>query len=250
MSNPPIAVSRHHGITVVRDDLIAGGTKTRAVDAVLAGTADHVAYAGPAYGYAQIALTIGARAAGKQPHIFVAKRKRQHPRTREAVQGGACLHEISPGYLTQTQAAARTWAAENRASVIPFGFDTAEFRFVIAARIREALTAVETWWDTDEAREAVRAVLGPTEVWVAAGSGTLSRALQTVYPDAEHHAVAVGILPDAGTATVHQAPETFEQDARRPPPYPSTSNYDAKVWQFAADRATLTDRPLIWNVAS
>lgn len=65
------------------------------------------------------------------------------------------------------------------------------------------------------------------------------------------HCVAVGSDPTipAG-AELLRAPEPFERDAANPPPYPSCSNYDAKVWRFAsACRRRPGERHLIWNVA-
>lgn len=88
----------------------------------------------------------------------------------------------------------------------------------------------------------------PAEVWCAAGSGTLTRALQRAWPQAKHHAVQVGAKPEAGRATVHVAPETFDQDAKELPPFASCSNYDAKVWRFFRRHAT--PGALLWNVAA
>lgn len=244
-----IATSRHEGILVVRDDLQPGGTKTRAVDTLLVDTADHVAYAGPAYGYAQVALAHGAKAAGKTAHVFVPRRRHRHPRTQEASAAGARIHEITPGYLSQLAHHARAWAEANAATVLPFGFDTPEFRHALTDRIREDLAWLPDPPDDDpDLADRIRTLTDPAEVWVAAGSGTVTRALQDVWPAAAHHAVQVGKPPDAGRATVHRAPEAFDQDARRPPPFPSTSNYDAKVWQFVAGRPDPT-RVLVWNVA-
>lgn len=245
-----IAVSRHQGTLVVRDDLTPGGTKTRAIATLLEDTADDVAYAGPAYGYAQVALAVGARAAGKTAHVFVARRKHRHPRTLEASDAGARIHELAPGYLSQLQHHARTWAEANGATVLPFGFDTPAFAEALAADISDDLRSLpDPPADDADLAERVTTLTRPREVWVAAGSGTISRALQRVWPEAEHHAVAVGkTVANPGRATLHEAPERFEDDARQPPPYPSTSNYDAKVWQFVAHRPDPAGR-LVWNVA-
>jgi len=88
----------------------------------------------------------------------------------------------------------------------------------------------------------------PREVWTVAGSGTLSRALQRAWPAAEFFAVRVGAQGDAGKASVMQAPERFEHDAREPPPFPSCSNYDAKAWAFMRKHAKRG--ALFWNVAA
>lgn len=243
MTYHPITVSNHQDVLVVRDDTIPGGTKSRAIEAILDDLPEHIVYASPAYGYAQVALAHGCKATGRQAHIITASRKRLHPRTEEAIRAGAYVVAISPGYLSQAQAFAREHAETLGGAVLPFGFDTTRFRVALAAAIHEALAGISA--DLADTTEA-KTLRAPREVWVAAGSGTLSRTLQEVWPDAEHHAVMVGRHPDTGKATLHTAPEPFERDAKTPPPYPSTSNFDAKVWQFAGHRGPGT---LIWNVA-
>lgn len=247
MTAPPIHASWENGILVVRDDLLPGGTKSRAINALLKDTGPHITYASPAYGYAQVALAHGCRATGRQAHIFTAARKRPHPRTLEAQAAGATIHYISPGYLSQTQARAREFAQATGGTALPFGFDTIPFRVALAAAIREAIAVASTRLDSPHARSALTVLTDPEEVWVAAGSGTLTRTLQEVWPAAEHHAVMVGRHPDAGNATIHAALEPFERDAQEPPPIPSTSNFDAKAWRFVRDRTTR--RILWWNVA-
>lgn len=217
------------GIQVVRDDLIPGGTKQRVIPAFLEayGAREYV-YASPAYGYAQIALAHACASLGLRATVFVAKRNTPHPRTAEAARAGAKVLQVPYGYLTNVQAKARAYAAQTGAHLLPFGFDFPEFVEGLA--------------------EVARATgLRPGEVWCAAGSGTLSRALQIAWPEARHHAVQVGATPNVGRATLHVCPQPFEQDARLRPPFPSCSNYDAKVWAFIMRIAE--PGALFWNVA-
>jgi hypothetical protein len=227
MAFPEPVIEEHEGILVVRDDLIPGGTKRRVIDSLMIG-ADTFVYASPAYGYAQIALAHACRDLGKRAVIFTAQRKELHQRTQEAIQAGAEVIMVPYGYMSVVRKRAAEYAAEHHARNLPFGFDTPAFLDALTIAIRTVQAS-------------------PDQVWCVAGSGTLSRALQRAWPDADHHAVQVGSVPNAGRATVHQAPERFEQDAKEPPPFPSTSNYDAKVWRFIREHA----RPgaLFWNVA-
>lgn len=218
------------GFSIVRDDLIAGGTKARVIPDVLRqiGAPHEVVYASPAYGYAQIALAHAAQAGGYQATVFVAKRKIWHPRTAEAARAGARIMEVPTGYLTNVTAKARAYAAENGALLLPFGIDLPEMRNALAS-IAAAMPA-------------------PVECWTVAGSGTLTRALQQAWPSTAFHAVRIGSAPDAGRASIYVAPEKFEQDARIPPPFPSCGNYDAKAWRFIQEHAQTG--ALFWNVAA
>lgn len=225
---PDPVIEESEGILVVRDDLIAGGTKVRAIEALMNGKQEYV-YASPASGYAQIALAIGCAAKGKQATIFTAKRKEMHKRTSQAKDAGAKIVQVPHGYLTNVQAKARAYAELVDACLLPFGFDSDE--------IRDALASV-----------AKRLPVKPQEVWTVAGSGTLSRALQAAWPQAQFYAVRIGREPNAGRARVLEAPEAFEVDARKPPPFPSCSNYDAKAWRFIKQHAS--PGALFWNVAA
>lgn len=225
---PVPVIEEIEGINVVRDDLIAGGTKVRAIEALMNGKQEYV-YASPASGYAQIALAIGCAAKGKQATVFTAKRKEMHKRTAQAKEAGAKIVQVPHGYLTNVQAKARAYAELVDACLLPFGFDSKEIRDVLASVAREL-------------------PVKPKEVWTVAGSGTLTRALQAAWPQADFRAVRIGRQPDAGSAIVYEAPEAFDVDARKPPPFPSCSNYDAKAWQFIKQHAS--PGALFWNVAA
>lgn len=221
-------IREHAGVLVVRDDLIQGGTKVRALPAILEGAREFV-YASPVQGYAQIALAHAARAAGVRATVFCAARKQRHPRTLAAAAAGARIVEVPVGYLNVVRARARAYCGVSGARLLPFGLDCPE--------VIEAIAAVASGLDVT-----------PREVWSVAGSGVLTRALQMAWPAATFHAIRVGAVPSIGRAKLHVAPERYEQDAAIPPPFPSCGNYDAKAWRFIREHA----RPgaLFWNVAA
>jgi len=235
---PPLQIERirlddDRTILVVRDDLIPGGTKRRVLPETLRRYGGRhgrtYAYAGPAQGYAQVALAYAAADLGYRAAIFVPARRTLHPLTAEAEAQGAEIHAVPYGRLNVLRARAREWAATHDAVLLPLGFDTPHF-------VRSL------------ARVADEIDLQPPEVWVAAGSGALSRACQLRWPDADHYAIEVGRGADCGDATVLTAPEPFDRPARLVPPYPSAVTYDAKVWQYVEPRAA--DGALVWNVGA
>lgn len=222
-----LTIEEYAGIQVVRDDLVPGGTKARVLPRLLVAGIEYV-YASPAYGYAQIALAHSCRAVGASATVFVAKRGVLHPRTAEAHAAGAKVIQVPTGYLSNVQSKARAYCEFTGATFMPFGFDTDDFRGALA--------------------EVARGLVAPDEVWTVAGSGTLTRALQDAWPAARFVAVAIGKESDCGRAEVLRAPESFEQDARIRPPFPSCSNYDAKAWRFITERAS--PGAFFWNVAA
>ena len=222
-----VVVEKHGVVSVVRDDLTPGGTKERALMRWLPTMAGETfVYASSSQGYAQLALARACRAIGKKAVVFVAAREIPSVVTAEAERCGAEIHAERPGYLSVVQARAKRYADDHGAVLLPFGLDCAGFIDALSEVVRETCPP-------------------PAECWSVAGSGTLQRAMQKAWPTTEFHAVQVGSDADVGVAEKIVSPLRYEQDATDLPPYPSVSNYDAKVWQYAKNRPGA----LIWNVA-
>lgn len=230
MAVAPPVITEHEGISVVRDDLFAGGTKARFVPALFEHV-DELVYASPAEGGAQTALAQVAKDLGKRATIFVAKRAQPHPRAMLAKRLGARVMQVTPGYLSTVQARAREYCDRTGASLAPFGLDVPLASRAIA--------------------DAARAVpLVPDEVWCAGGSGVLARGLALAWPAARRFVVQVGrkLQPDdVAGAEVIAYDRPFAARARISPPFPSDPHYDAKAWEVAAARHG-TGRVLFWNV--
>ena len=213
-------VERHGSILVVRDDIHPGGTKARYL-ARLFDQHEEVVYASPAEGGAQTALAHCAREAGKRATIFVAKRAVPHPRALLAKRLGAKVLQVSPGYLSVVQARARAYAAARGAFLAPFGVD-----------VPEALEAI--------AGAARSLEIAPPEVWCAAGSGVLARALAMAWPGATRHVVQVGralAVADVAGAAIHAYPKPFGWAHPAHGPFPADRHYDAKAWEVCRRKA-------------
>lgn len=227
---PPI-VREHGGVSVIRDDLFPGGTKARFMPVLFEG-AEEAVYASPAEGGAQTALATVAKDLGKRATIFVAARAKLHPRTLEAARLGAKVVPVRPGYLSVVQSRAKDYAKSSGARLVPFGVD-----------LPEAITRL--------ANAAQVTGLDPDEVWCAAGSGVLARALAQAWPSARRHVIQVGreLQPqDVAGATIHVYPRPFSDVAKAISPFPSDPHYDAKAWETMTARKG-PGRVVFWNVA-
>lgn len=215
-------------INVVRDDLLVGGTKEAALVSVLMHLdGEEFVYAGPRYGYAQIALAVACRRINRRATLFMADSKELHPRSIIAAQHGAKIVRVPNGYLTTVQCRAREYCRKTGATMLPFGLDCEAMKIAISER-------------------ALSLNMNPAQVWSVAGSGLLQRGLQMAWPHAQFYAVRIGKETRAGRATVMTAPEKYEQPAKELPPFPSCDNYDAKAWQFIVRHAG--NMSLFWNV--
>ena len=228
---PEPIIEKHEGFLVVRDDLLAGGSKRRFIRPLIESSPKNEwVYASQSNGYAQISLAYVCRDLGKQATLFIPKCKELHPCSQAAEAAGAKLIQVPMGRLSNCTAKARAYVAERDAELAPFGFDCP----LVLAEIE---------------RVAMLLPVFPTEVWSVVSSGTLTRGLQRAWPWANFYGVSIGHKPDdtqKGWAEVYEAPEDYAANAKYPPPFPSAVGYDAKVWRFI--RAQAKPGALFWNV--
>lgn len=244
--NAPVRLDVHEGITVVRDDLLEGGSKLRFLPFLTRG-AQEIVYGSPFCGGAALALSVLGRESHQKITIFYAERKLFVPRQLKVKQNGARIIQVPYGYMTNVQAKARAYADSAGALFLPLGFDVpaASEPFVDAIRRARKSTLKEE----------------PDEVWCATGSGMLARCLGEAFPYSEINAVAVGLHsrnsmqkfgPNVKLIPYHL---DFAERTDARAPFPSCGHYDRKAWQLCVvqqrrRRSTMTRprRVLFWNV--
>lgn len=219
---PPI--ERHEGFSVVRGDLIEGGFKRLAIDGVFTKSkASHLVFASNSLGYGGIALTRSLQGTGKTPVIFLSENDQMSPNLDLCKELGAKIFFNGKSSMNDSEglrAEACKIFTDKKYEILPVGLETAQVRKNIA--------------------DAARALfpVAPKELWVAVGSGMTVRVLQETFPSCRFHAVLVkGNNPDIGKAKAHIPPQTFNEHAQILPPFNSSRNYDAKVWQEMLQKA-------------
>ncbi len=209
---------------VLRDDLIAGGTKRRALDLCLNDIPQKkIFYAGTIFGHGALALAQACKEQNKQAHLYLSSNDAEHPMLKKLRDTGAKIHRAGPVPVDALLDQATREKGE--AHIFPLGFDAPAFHSAMSKVLRE--------FD-----------ISPySEIWCPAVSGTMARALKSTFTKTPIKVVAVtkDIQRD------HTAPEKYHQPALTPPPYPSCPYTDAKVWQFAQQHAK--PGALIWNIA-
>lgn len=214
-------IDKIDGFSILRDDIIEGGTKRRALDILLKSLpADSVSYAGTIMGHGALALAHACADNAKTAHIHICAND-AHPVIEKLRIAGArvLLHPPMP------VATLHEYAKAQGGITFPPGFDMPEFE--------EALTAAVLPLDLSAS----------SEIWTTSVTGTLTRALKRAFPDKAFKTVSV-VKSGAGEFF---APEKYHQPAKRPPPYPACPYTDAKVWQFVREHAV--PDALIWNTA-
>lgn len=207
-------------VSILRDDLVAGGTKRRALDLLLQeinGT--DIAYAGTIFGHGALALAHACEAAGKQARLYLSCNDPAHPMIERIRKTNASIECCAPVPIDKLLAYAKG------DYLFPPGFDTPDFYNAMVSSL-QALRLPQH-----------------SEIWCCAVSGTMGKALREAFPDTRLRIVAVVKSAQAEFF----APEKYHQPARIPPPYPSCPYTDAKVWRFVTGHASKGS--LIWNIA-
>lgn len=237
-------------VNVIRDDKLVAGTKQRALAAILlSSNAREFVYAGPVFGFAQIALAHCCQLCGKRGTTVVAEQRNRtlHPLTAFAESLGGKVIEVSPpNNLKEVQRRAEIYVQEKNerapgtCELLPFGLHNEFFLSNLIDALKVSMP-----------RELM--LSHPKRLWLVAGSATLLAAFARLWPHTHFLVVQVGkkIWPDqleGFKSTLYICQEAFWEIAKCQPPYPSVSNYDAKLWQFVLQHGEQGD--YVWNVAA
>lgn len=234
---PDPVIENVEGISVVRDDLLPGGTKRRAAYNFILKypSIQNWIYASPRQGYAQLALAHVCKDLGKKAIIYIPDGAKTQL-TKEAEALGAEVNLVPNGMLTVINKRARDRQALgwDNSMCLPFGLDHP--------------IIVETI-----ANIARKLPVQPKEVWSVMSSGVLSRGLQMAWPDAKVYGVQIGhgtTEREMGRAIAIPKRMPFQKDCpvSERPPFPSSLTYDSKAWKHIKEMAS--PGALFWNVGS
>jgi hypothetical protein len=226
-SFPDPVIETHEGRYVVREDLIDVGTKARAGEFLVATCpSDTIVYVQPRCGFAGVSLTKLCKLYGKKLVLFMPSSKEVSTHQAWCIEHGCEYHFHRIAAMPNLNLIAAQWAKDNNAFFVPLGL---KHKLVTAMIVK---TAYE--------------LCIPDSFWTAFSTGVLNRALQIAWPDAEANGVAVARnIQDGerGRCSIVGHYRSFHQDSLVKPPFPSASNYDAKVWEYTEPG------DLFWNVA-
>lgn len=244
LNDSVVHLQKINNITIVRDDLLCGGTKSRYVEKILNPNYDNYVYVCSPFGGLQVCLSVvveqfnQADMGHRRVHIFAERPLNGVSAYQKfAEEMGAIYHWID-GDWNQMELEANQFAdSHDNTYIIPNGFDTPE--------ANREISAVAT---------QLRNKIGSYDYVVSvAGSGSLTRGLQDGKLGLNY--LAVGVFngrPNIGAAKFIQYPLEFNQRVfdDQMPPFPSTKHYDAKGWTYAVQLAKQypQKRILFWNV--
>ena len=236
-------IKKHHGIYVVRDDLLPGGTKSILLSEIHK-EHPHIkeyVYASPVYGGFQIALSIYCKSHNIKATIFCAKRTKQHANTLKCIENDANVVEVPYGYLSVVEKKAREYCVgKHDVEKIVFGAATHKNKLIIAQRVQTAIKSLH---------------FVPDEIWCAVGSGTLiSGILIATNNNMNTNINIVGVQVGAEFKEIHnnlriiKYPKSFDKESKLKIEFPSMPNYDLKAFELCLKESNKYKKILFWNV--
>lgn len=221
---PRPVVHRHGDRYVLRADLAPAGLKSFGAEKLVAECpAGTLVYVAPRVGHAPDAIAALGEMYGKKCVFFcpASKQISRHQRALLAYPNVE-LRFIRIAAMPVLNKYAKDWAEKHGAAFLPFGLTGTP---VVTAGLVNMCADVSDLLGRD-----------PKAVVCAVSTGTMVRALQIGWPEAEMYGVAVArnIHPgETGVAAVnsHRMPFLKDEKPEHRPPFDSTSNYDAKAWQ-------------------
>lgn len=228
-----ITIEQHVGISVLRDDLLIGGTKSVLMPYLVGAHTEYV-YASPVYGGFQIALSAYCQSVNKKATIFCTKRKVMHENTLKCIEYGANVIEVPYGYLSVVEKRATEYCIINGAKKLVFGANTEENKILLGDRVRQVISKL--------GRE-------PKEIWCAIGSGTLVDSILMATETAKVYGVQVGAAYNGKheRLKVLVYPKPFDKPSLFSADFQSMPNYDLKAFEMCIKHAKTQD-VLFWNV--
>lgn len=248
----PITIQTFDGISVLRDDLLPGGSKSVLADHIIHQNPDkrEFIYASPVYGGFQIALSIYCKMHNKQAVIFCARHKIKHRNTLICKQLGAKIVEVYPGYLSVVQYRALEYASKNDNRLyINFGAYSEENLGIL---VKRAQKVIAKWKKAPKPVGAPPKKAEPDEIWVAVGSGTLLTAILEATTRTHIYGVQVGaeVTIKDPRVTIIKYDRPFEYESPFETPFPSMSHYDRKAFEMLIQKRGYHPKKniLFWNV--
>lgn len=233
-----IILQNYNGITILRDDLLPGGTKSILMPAMINPDADEIAYASSRYGGLQVALSHYCKSIGKPLTIVTAQHKSIHKNTMEIINNETNVIYVFPAHTRVIEARLREYVAQRNVQIINFGAFSTQAIELLKNRAVAVIAAMP---------------LPPDQIWCAVGSGTLITAIAKAVGNRPItvHGVCVGKVfesPIVENIKIYYYNKKFGYECRIQTPFPCNANYEKKAYELMLKYGQ--GRMLFWNVYS
>lgn len=220
-------------ITILRDDKLIGGTKSRFIKELLDLNKKGFIYCSLGYGAFQIALSEICRELKKECIIFTPDKKIKDPNTIEIMNNGAKVIFVPYGYMSVLNKRAKEFNKDNEYQILSFGGECE----IAINRISETM------------KEIIKELQGePDNIYCSVGSGTLLKGILKGTSKAIIHGIVVGKEFNINHERVRlrKYPKDFKYESKLNIEFKSNKNYDRKAFEYVL--SDNLDNVLFWNV--
>ena len=225
-------------ITILRDDKLKGGSKSRFVNKLINKKYNYV-YCSPRCGGFQIALATQTKKNIKIV-IFTPYSMELHPCTKEAKDLGAEIKQIKGGYMTNLVSKSKKYVEEKK--LLGEKWEIIE----IGGNCDIAINSI-----SNTMKKCIKKLgYEPDEIWCAIGSGTLCRGILKGTKKAKVIGVQVGKEVEIKHPRLYKYKyhKKFNLKSRIKVNFKSNPHYDLKAFEYCLEKSNKNKKILFWNV--
>ena len=228
-----IYLEEYKNLTILRDDKLIGGTKSRFIKELLDPDKEGYIYCSLGYGAFQVALSQICKEVNKKCIIFSPDKKIKDINSKKVIKNGGNVIFIPYGYMSVLNRRAIDYNVEQKYQIVTFGADSNLAIERISQTMKEVFSMLR---------------YEPKNIYCSVGSGTLLKGILKGTTDATIHGIIVGkdFKIDNERVKLIKYPKTFNYESKLEIDFPSNKNYDRKALEFAL--TDNIDKSFFWNV--
>tara|TARA_R110001592_G_scaffold96157_5_gene276351 strand:- start:20 stop:715 length:696 start_codon:yes stop_codon:yes gene_type:complete len=228
-----IHLTNYKNLTILRDDLIEGGSKMRFIHKLLEPNKKGYIYCSMGYGAFQVALSVWCKQNNKKCVIFTPDKKLLDKNTLKLYENGADVKLIKYGYTSVLNKRAKDFNINNDYQILHFG-----------ANCEIAIHSI-----SDIMKQIIEKLgYEPKNIYCAVGSGTLLSGILKGTKKSIIHGVIIGkkFNIEHERIKLYKYPKPFSYESKLNIPFNSNKNYDRKVLEIALKHNI--PKSFFWNV--
>ncbi len=233
--NNNIHLEKYKNLTILRDDKLIGGSKSRFIKDLLDLNKKGFIYCSLGYGAFQVALSEICKEIGKECIIFSPAKKNKDLNSQLVINNGGIVKFIPYGYMSVLNKRAKDFNDDNNNEyqILTFG--------------AESKLAVDSISDT--MKEIIKILkYEPENIYCSVGSGTLLKGILAGTKNSIIHGVIVGkdFKFEHERVKLIKYPKNFSYLSKLEIDFQSNKNYDRKALEIALEDNI--DKSFFWNV--
>jgi cysteine synthase len=233
--NNDINLYKYKNLTILRDDKLIGGSKSRFIKDLLDMNKKGFIYCSLGYGAFQVALSQICKEIGKECIIFSPDKKNKDINSKLVIENGGTVNFIPYGYMSVLNKRARDYNDyhNNQYQILTFGADSEEAIDSISKTMKQIITILN---------------YEPQHIYCSVGSGTLLKGILKATEKSIIHGVIVGkdFTIQHERVKLIKYPKKFNYLSKLEIDFQSNKNYDRKALEIALEDNI--ENSFFWNV--